>query len=63
MDKDEKEIREYRADQLKFKPRKKKGAKGKDKEKDKERDRDSSDPELKKLEALDKKERKSKLDD
>ena len=63
VDKDEKEIREYRADQLKFKPRKKKGAKGKDKEKDKERDRDSSDPELKKLEALDKKERKSKLDD
>ena len=60
---DEKEIREYRVEQLKFKPRKKKGAKGKDKEKDKERDRDSSDPELKKLEALDKKERKSKLDD
>ena len=65
VDKDEKEIREYRADQLKFKPRKKKGSKGKDKEKDreKERDKDSSDPELKKLEALDKKERKSKLDD
>lgn len=65
VDKDEKEIREYRADQLKFKPRKKKGSKGRDKDRDKEKDKDkdTSDEELKKLEALEKKERKSKLDD
>ena len=63
VDKDEKEIREYRADQLKFKPRRKKGGKGKEKEKDREKEKDASDAELKKLEALEKKERKSKLDD
>ena len=49
--KDEKEIREYRVDQLKFKPRRRKdkGA--------------VADAELKALEALEKKEGKSKLDD
>ncbi|HIX15560.1 MAG TPA: stage 0 sporulation family protein [Candidatus Hungatella pullicola] len=49
--KDEKEIREYRADQLKFKPRKRK-------EKNQ-----VADAELKALEALEKKEGKSKLND
>ena len=63
VNKDEKEIREYRADQLKFKPRKKKGSKGKEKEKERNKEKDASDEELKKLEALEKKERKSKLDD
>ena len=49
--KDEKEIREYRVDQLKFKPRRRK-------------DKGSvADVELKALEALEKKEGKSKLDD
>ena len=49
--KDEKEIREYRVDQLKFKPRRRK-------------DKGSVvDAELKALEALEKKEGKSKLDD
>lgn len=49
--KDEKEIREYRVDQLKFKPRRR-------------RDKGhNSDAELKALEALEKKEGKSKLDD
>lgn len=51
MVKDEKEIREYRTDQLKFKPRRKK---------DKNH---VADAELKALEALEKKEGKSKLDD
>lgn len=51
MTKDEKEIREYRVDQLKFKPRRRK-------------DKGSvADAELKALEALEKKEGKSKLDD
>lgn len=54
VNRDEKEIREYRADQLKFKPRRKKGRVDKDKE---------SEAELKKLEALEKKEGKSKLND
>ena len=49
--KDEKEIREYRVDQLKFKPRRRKD-KG-----------SGADAELKALEALEKKEGKSKLDD
>lgn len=49
--KDEKEIREYRVDQLKFKPRRRK-EKGQ-----------VADAELKALEALEKKEGKSKLDD
>ena len=49
--KDEKEIREYRVDQLKFKPRRRK-------------DKGSvADAELKALEALEKKEGKSKLED
>ena len=49
--KDEKEIREYRVDQLKFKPRRRK-------------DKGSvADAELKALEALEKKEGQSKLDD
>ncbi|MFT4005147.1 MAG: stage 0 sporulation family protein [Lacrimispora sp.] len=49
--KDEKEIREYRVDQLKFKPRRR-------------RDKNQvTDAELKALEALEKKEGKSKLDD
>lgn len=51
MMKDEKEIREYRVDQLKFKPRRRK-------------DKGSvADAELKALEALEKREGKSKLDD
>ena len=58
VDKDEKEIREYKVDQLKFKPRKKKS-----KGSDKQAKADNSDAELKKLEALEKKEGKSKLDD
>ena len=48
VDRDEKEIREYKAEQLKFKPRRKKGKV------------DVNDSELKKLEALEKKEGKSK---
>ena len=51
---DEKEIREYPVEELKFRPRKKKADKG---------DKGNSDKELKKLEALEKQERKSKLDD
>lgn len=51
VDKDEKEIREYKVDQLKFKPRRKKGK------------LDVEDAELKKLEALEKKEGKSKLNE
>jgi hypothetical protein len=51
VDKDEKEIREYKVDQLRFKPRRKKEKVS------------VQDDELKKLEALEKKEGKSKLDD
>lgn len=51
VDRDEKEIREYKVDQLKFKPRRKKGK------------ADVEDKELKKLEALEKKEGKSKVHD
>lgn len=51
VERDEKEIREYHVDQLKFKPRRKKGRS------------DVNDAELKKLEALEKKEGKSKLDE
>ena len=50
VNKDEKEIREYRVDQLKFRPRRKK-------------EKVVVDAELKQLEALEKKEGKSKLDD
>ena len=53
VDKDEKEIREYKVDQLKFKPRRKKGKGGEKQE----------EAELKKLEALEKREGKSKLND
>lgn len=56
VEKDEKEIREYKVDQLKFKPRKRKG-KGGDKQ-----SAEVPDAELKHLEALEKKEGKSKLD-
>ena len=48
---DEKEIREYKVDELKFRPRRRKD-KG-----------DIADKELKKLEALERQEGKSKLDD
>lgn len=51
VDKDEKEIREYKAEQLKFKPRRRKGK------------ADVEDKELKKLEAMEKKEGKSKLNE
>ena len=51
VEKDEKEIREYKVEQLKFKPRRKKGRV------------EVEDSELKKLEALEKKEGKSKLND
>ena len=54
--KDEKEIREYKVDQLKFKPRKKKGKGGE------KQAADGPDAELKQLEALEKREGKSKLD-
>ena len=53
VDKDEKEIREDKVDQLKFKPRRKKG-KGGEKQ---------DEAELKKLEALEKREGKSRLND
>ena len=53
VDKDEKEIREYKVDQLKFKPRRKKG-KGGEKQ---------DEAELKKLEALEKRDGKSRLTD
>lgn len=52
VEKDEKEIREYKVEQLKFKPRRRKG-----------KAEQSEDNELKKLEALEKKEGKSKLNE
>lgn len=58
VERDEKEIREYKVDQLKFKPRKKKGKGGGEKH-----GGDTPAAELKQLEALEKKEGKSKLDD
>ena len=57
VDKDEKEIREYKVENLRFKPRKKKGKGGN------KQAQDTPDAELKHLEALEKKEGKSKLDD
>ena len=51
VEKDEKEFREYKVEQLKFKPRRKKGRV------------EVEDSELKKLEALEKKEGKSKLNE
>ena len=59
VDRDEKEIREYKVEELKFKPRKKKGKNGERPSKDSA----NTDTELKKLEALEKKEGKSKLND
>jgi hypothetical protein len=50
VEKDEKEIHEYKAEDLTFKPRRKKGK------------QEVEDKELKKLEALEKKEGRSKLD-
>ncbi len=55
VDKDEKEVRDYPADQLKFRPRRKKGKGAADKDKNKEPDAD-----MKELEALEDTE-KSKL--
>ena len=55
LDGDEKEIREYKVEELKFRPKRRK-------DKDKEK-ADVSDKELKALEALERKEGKSKLDD
>ena len=52
VEKDEKEIREYKVEQLKFKPRRRKGKADQ-----------AEDHELKKLEALEKKEGKSKLNE
>ena len=65
---DEKEIRDYKVSQLKFKPKRRKenknGRDGKDNRDNKDnRDGNSSDKELKQLEALEKKEGKSKLND
>ena len=55
---DEKEIKEYHASELKFKPRKPKGRRGQD------HGKDLSENELKELEKLEKQEGgKSKLDD
>ena len=56
VDRDEKEIREYKVEELKFKPRKKKGKGGE------KQAADGPDAELKQLEALEKREGKSKLD-
>ena len=55
LDNDEKEIREYKVEDLKFRPRRKK-EKG-------EKAADMADKELKALEALERREGKSKLDD
>lgn len=52
VEKDEKEIREYKVEQLKFKPRRRKG-----------KGEQAEDHELKKLEALEKREGKSKLNE
>ena len=54
MDNDEKDIREYKVEQLKFRPRRKKEKEKLDKKEEQE---------LKKLEALEKREGKSKLGD
>ena len=52
VEKDEKEIREYKVEQLKFKPRRRKG-----------KGEQAEDHELKQLEALEKKEGNSKLNE
>ena len=54
LENDEKELRDYGAEQLKFRPRKRK---------DKERVNSKEEKELKKLEAMEKREGKSKLND
>ena len=59
VDKDEKEIREYKVEELRFKPRRKKEKGGKNQN----HGHDFQDKELKELEALEKKEGKSKLND
>ena len=59
VDKDEKEIRDYKVEELKFKPRRKKG-KGQEKQ---QSNADSESAELKKLEALEKKGGKPKAND
>ena len=59
---DEKEIRDYKVSQLKFKPKRRKENKNNRDGKD-NRDGNISDKELKQLEALEKKEGKSKLND
>lgn len=59
VDKDEKEIRDYKVEELKFKPRRKKG-KGQEKQ---QGNADSESAELKKLEALEKKGGKPKAND
>ena len=56
LDDDTKEIEEYKVEEIKFKPRRKK-------QKDLKETKDISDEELKQLEALEKNEGKSKLDD
>ena len=56
---DEKEIREYKVEELRFKPRRKKEKGGKNQN----HGHDFQDKELKELEALEKKEGKSKLND
>ena len=57
LDKDEKEVRDYDVKELKFKGR------GRDKNRDKNRGKGKHDSEIEKLEQMDKKEGKSKLDD
>ena len=54
LENDEKELRDYGAEQLKFRPRKRK---------DKEKVNSKEEKELKKLEAMEKREGKSKLND
>lgn len=63
---DEKEIREYRAEQLRFKKRHGKRDKGRDKDRDRDEKKDKdreADAELKALEKLERQEGTSKLDD
>ena len=65
---DEKEIKEYAVEDIRFKPRHKKDNKEKDKKhnkkgRDNDYDKESEDAELKALEMLEKKDGKSKIDD
>ena len=59
LENEEKEIREYKVEELRFKPRRKKEKGGKNQN----HGHDFQDKELKELEALEKKEGKSKLND